>query len=129
MTNRWKNNPPITYPDALLSKYPHSKKKIIIIINGQYRHAPASTSFPLFGVGQANPLLCHSADVVIGVKVGLLNLASIYHINNIIYGDAVRNSGERQRGKKRRPNHSEKTLQSSLSKMHSEDSRTQPFKK
>lgn len=79
------------YPSTLILK-----KKIIIIINAQYRHAPASTSFPLFGVGQANPLLCHSADVVIGVKVGLLNLASIYHINNIIYGDAVRNSGERQ---------------------------------
>lgn len=61
------------------------------------RHTPAGTSFPLFGVGQANPLRCHSADVVACVKVGLLNLASIYHINNVIYGDAVRESGERER--------------------------------
>lgn len=62
------------------------------------KHTPASTSFPLFGIGQANPLCCHSADVVVGVKVGLLNLASIYHINDIVYGDAVRNS-EREREK------------------------------
>lgn len=59
---------------------------------------PAGTSFPLFGIGQANPLGCHSADVVVGVKVGLLNLPSIYHVYNIIYGDAVRKSGERKRG-------------------------------
>lgn len=65
-------------------------------------HTPAGTSFPLFGIGQANPLGCHGADVVAGVKVGLLYLPSIYHINNVIYGDAVKKSGERKRGRERR---------------------------
>jgi len=60
-------------------------------------HTPAGTSFPLFGVGQADPLCRHGADVVAGVKVGLLNLASIDHIDNVIYSDAVRKSGERRR--------------------------------
>ena len=62
-----------------------------------HTHLPAGTSFSLFGVGQANPLCCHSADVVGGVEVGLLNLASIYHINNVIYGDAGRTRGEREK--------------------------------
>lgn len=62
-------------------------------------HTPASTSFPLFGIGQANPLSHHGADVIAGVKVGLLNFASIYHINNIIDGDAVRSRRERKGGK------------------------------
>lgn len=57
---------------------------------------PACASFPLFGVGQADPLGCHRADVVVGVEVGLLNLASIDHINNIIYGDAGRKTSRSQ---------------------------------
>lgn len=57
-----------------------------------FLRAPASTTFPLFGVGEADPLLRHGADVVVGVKVGLLNFASVYHVNNIVYGDAVRKS-------------------------------------
>lgn len=64
----------------------------------QYRlsHAPASASFPLFGVGQADPLLRHGADVVVGVEVGLLNFASIYHEDDVVYGDAARKSRGRQ---------------------------------
>lgn len=61
---------------------------------GQYADSipflPASAAFPLFGIGQADPLLCHGADVVVGVEVGLLNFASVDHKDHIIYGDAVR---------------------------------------
>lgn len=52
-------------------------------------HTPASTSFPLLGVGQADPLLRHGADVVVGVEVGLFNFASVYHVNDIVDGDAA----------------------------------------
>lgn len=72
-------------------------------------HTPASTSFPLFGIGQANPLSCHGADVVAGVKVSLLYLPSIYHINYVIYGDAEREKEGGEEGLH------QKTLQSSLS--------------
>lgn len=65
-----------------------------------HTHTPASTSFSLFSIGQANPLGCHGADVVVGIKVSLLYLASINHINNIIYGDAVRKSGNKERERK-----------------------------
>ena len=61
---------------------------------------PAGTSFPLLAIGQAHPLCCHSADVVVGVKVGLLNLARVYHVNDVIDGDAVRE--EEENGKKKR---------------------------
>lgn len=53
-------------------------------------YTPASTSFSLFSIGQTDPLGCHCANVVVGVKVGLFNFASIYHIDHIIYGDAVK---------------------------------------
>lgn len=59
-------------------------------------HIPASAPLPLFGVGQAHPLRRHGADVVVGVKVGLLDLASINHVNDVIYGDAVRKRRERR---------------------------------
>lgn len=59
-----------------------------------FLQVPASASFPLFGVGQANPLGRHGADVVVSVEIGLLNLSSIYHKNDIIYGDAERTGGE-----------------------------------
>lgn len=53
----------------------------------------------MFGIGQADPLSCHRADVVVGVEVGLLNLASIDHIDDVIYGDAGRQKArERQAG-------------------------------
>lgn len=57
---------------------------------GNIPFSPASAAFSLFGVGQADPLLCHGADVVIGVEVRLLNFASVDHKDHIIYGDAVR---------------------------------------
>lgn len=63
---------------------------------------PASTSLPLFGIGQANPLSCHGADIVVTVKVGLLNLASVYHKNDIVYGDAERTGGEINQERKKK---------------------------
>lgn len=50
---------------------------------------PSSSTFPLFGVSFTDPLGRHCTDVVLGVKVCLLDFSSIYHINYIIYGDAV----------------------------------------
>lgn len=51
--------------------------------------SPSSPTSPLLGVGLANPLSGHRADVVLCVKVCLLYFSSIYHKNYIIYGNAV----------------------------------------
>lgn len=51
--------------------------------------SPAGAALPLFGVGQAHPLLGHGADVVAGVEVGLLDLAAVDHVDNVVYGDAA----------------------------------------
>lgn len=50
---------------------------------------PSSSTFPLFGISFTNPLSRHRTDVVLCVKVCLFYFSSIYHINYIIYGNAV----------------------------------------
>lgn len=67
---------------------------------GNIPFSPASAAFSLFGVGQADPLLRHGADVVVGVEVGLLNFASVDDKDHIIDGDAVRKSRCRQMKKR-----------------------------
>lgn len=67
---------------------------------GNIPFSPASAAFSLLGVGQADPLLRHGADVVVGVEVGLLNFASVDHKDHIIYGDAVRKNRLRQMKKR-----------------------------
>lgn len=70
------------------------------LYTGNNPFSPASAAFSLFGVGQADPLLRHGADVVVGVEVGLLNFASVNHKDHIIYGDAVRKNRRRQMKKR-----------------------------
>lgn len=57
--------------------------------------SPASTAFPLLSVGITDPLCGHDANVVLGVKMRLLDLPTINDINNIVYGDtAVKTQGQ-----------------------------------
>lgn len=56
---------------------------------------PPCSTLPLLGIGFADPLCCHGADVVLGVKVSLLYLPPIYNKHDVIDCDAVEKNGKK----------------------------------
>lgn len=56
---------------------------------------PPCSTLPLLGIGLADPLCCHGADVVLGVKVSLLYLPPIYNKHHVIDCDAVEKNREK----------------------------------
>lgn len=51
--------------------------------------SPSCSTLPLLGIGFADPLCCHGADVVLGVKVSLLYFPPIYNEHDVIDCNAV----------------------------------------
>lgn len=67
-------------PSALLETQPAQPSPLF---------PPSCSTLPLLGIGFADPLSCHGADVVLGVKVSLLDLPPVYHEHHVIDCDAV----------------------------------------
>lgn len=57
---------------------------------------PSCSTLPLLGIGFADPLCCHGADVVLRVKVSLLYLPPIYNEHDVINCDAVERKEEKK---------------------------------
>lgn len=50
---------------------------------------PSCSTFPLLGISFTNPLSCHCANVVLGIKVSFLYFSTIYNEYHVIYCNAV----------------------------------------
>lgn len=70
-------------PPALLeTQHPQTSLSTLLFL-------PSCSTLPLLGIGFADPLCCHGADVVLGVKVSLLYFPPIYNKHDVIDCDAV----------------------------------------